>query len=221
MTQPRYEIGNLSDHLDWTADEWTELAELWDDLPLDSFMGDRGTYRRRRFATVSYRAGAVEVLEQRPFLQSMEINKLNGGVPRTFEPVDQRLFKSPIVQRALAHFADRTGATAWTVNVHQHRITATWTESGRPTPEGAHRDGVDHVAMILMDRADVAGGVSTIHDLAQAPVTTHCLTRPGDYILLDDRTALHSVSPLEPAEGCAQGRRDMLFFEFAQQEAQA
>ena len=33
---------------------------------------------------------------------------------------------------------------------------------GRPTPEGAHRDGVDFVAVILVDRSGVKGGGSNV-----------------------------------------------------------
>ena len=42
----------------------------------------------------------------------------------------------------------------WYVEAHPFRID-TSDGIGRPTPEGAHRDGVDYVVVILVDRVGV------------------------------------------------------------------
>jgi hypothetical protein len=48
------------------------------------------------------------------------------------------------------------------VELHQFRIEAGDGEAGLPTPEGAHRDGVDWVIVMLIDRVNVASGVTDI-----------------------------------------------------------
>jgi hypothetical protein len=45
--------------------------------------------------------------------------------------------------------AARRSSAPWYVEAHQFRIDTT-DGIGRPTPEGAHRDGVDFVAVLLV-----------------------------------------------------------------------
>ncbi|MFE2109849.1 2OG-Fe dioxygenase family protein [Kitasatospora sp. NPDC059463] len=223
---PIYSSGNVRDDPQWSRDDdWERFSRFWDDLPLDAHMGDGGTYRRRKYSAVSYEfgSGAVRPLGQDGFLQSREINRLNGGVVRRFEPVDPALLGTSVLHRLLARFTRQIAGTARTagspapvgrVNIHQHRITATGAQAGNPTPEGMHRDGVGHIVMMLVARENVAGGSSTLHDNAGTPVFTRTLTDPGDYIFLDDRTCLHSTSPVTAASPAAHGYRDMFFLEF-------
>ncbi|WP_329570507.1 2OG-Fe dioxygenase family protein [Kitasatospora sp. NBC_01266] len=221
-----YSSGNVRDDPQWNCDDdWESFSRFWENLELDPHMGDGGTYRRRKYSTISYEPGSdtIRLVDHDGFLQSREINRLNGGVVRRFEPVDPALLGMSVVHRLLArftrHIADtarpaRPVAPGGRVNIHQHRITATGTQLGNPTPEGIHRDGVEHIVMMLVARKNVAGGSSTLHDNAGTPVFTRTLTDPGDYIFLDDRTCLHSTSPVTVAPPAAQGYRDMFFLEF-------
>jgi hypothetical protein len=188
-------------------------------------MGDKGTYRRRKYSAISYNRddGTVRLAGQDGFLQSKEINRLNGGVVRRFAPIDPALLDTSVFRRVLAHFgaciAEATPdgesvAPIRRINIHQHRIVATEKELGNPTPEGIHRDGVEHIVMMLVARKGIAGGVSTLYDNAGSPILTHTLTGPGDYIFLDDRTCLHSVSPVHVVPPVPEGCRDMFFLEF-------
>ncbi|WP_441247684.1 2OG-Fe dioxygenase family protein [Kitasatospora sp. McL0602] len=216
----------MREDLHWNCDDdWEGFGRLWESLPLDPHMGDGGTYRRRKHSAISYTfdSGAIHLLDHEGFLQSREINRLNGGVVRRFEPVDPALLDTSVMHRLLAHFtghiADtarptRSGAPGGRVNIHQHRITASGRQPGNPTPEGIHRDGVAHIVMMLVAREDISGGSSTLHDNTGTPVFTRTLTEPGDYIFLDDRTCLHSTTPVTVAAPAAQGYRDMLFLEF-------
>jgi hypothetical protein len=53
----------------------------------------------------------------------------------------------------------------WFVEAHPFRID-TSEGVGRPTPEGAHRDGVDFVAVILVDRRAITGGETRVFEAA-------------------------------------------------------
>lgn len=225
VIDPVFSFGNVRDDPLWKCDDWERFSQFWEELPLDACMGDGGTYRRRRYSAISHEldGGAVRPLDEHGFLQSKEINRLNGDVVRRFEPVDPALLSSSVFRHLLAHFTARIAQNApggepvarvRRVNIHQHRISATGTESGNPTPEGIHRDGVEHIVMMLVARQDVAGGASTVHDNAGTPLFTHTLTNPGDYVFLDDRTCMHSASPVRVAPPAEEGHRDMFFLEF-------
>ncbi|RKT12281.1 hypothetical protein BX285_6251 [Streptomyces sp. 1114.5] len=225
MDEPNYSLGNVRDDPLLNSGHWEGFSRFWENLPLDGHMGDGGTYRRRKYSAISYEldGGAIRPLEHAGFLQSKEINPLNGGVVRRFEAVDRGLLDTPVLRRLLAHFTariadsapdDRPPAPVRRVNIHQHRITATGVEAGHPTPEGVHRDGVEHIVMMLVARRDVSGGASTLYDNAGTPLLTHTLTEPGDFIFLDDRTCLHSASPVALAPPATEGHRDMFFLEF-------
>jgi hypothetical protein len=219
MNAPVYSLGNILSDPQLNQFDWSNFSAFWNDLPLDGYMGDGGTYRRRRFSRISYDLGDQNIRphEDTGFLQSREVNRLNGGVVRRFEPLDPALLKIVIVRRLIAHFTAFIGqqkAPVRTVNIHQHRITATGAESGNPTPEGVHRDGVEHVVMLLVTRTNITGGMSTLYDNAGTPLLNHTLTDPGDYIFLDDRTCMHSTTPVAAAPPAVKGHRDMFFLEF-------
>jgi hypothetical protein len=225
MGGPKFSLGNARDDLLRSGDDWDKFSRFWEGLPLDPYMGDGGTYRRRKHSEISYDVadGAVRSAGRNGFLQSKEINRLNGGIVRRFEPIDQALLDTSVFLRMLAHFVARIAestpdgepvAPVRQINVHQHRIVASAEELGNPTPEGVHRDGVEHIVMMLVARKAVTGGVSTLYDNGGSPVLSHTLSEPGDYIFLDDRTALHSVSPVRVAPATSEGYRDMFFLEF-------
>ena len=76
---------------------------------------------------------------------------------RWFEPMRAEVVAIPTWSRLLCalggHCSALKGAQPWYVEAHQFRIDTT-DGIGRPTPEGAHRDGVDFVA-VLLDRKSV------------------------------------------------------------------
>lgn len=54
----------------------------------------------------------------------------------------------------------------WThIDCHQFRIEARCEALGQPTPEGVHRDGVDYVFVMLVNRVNIESGTTSVHDL--------------------------------------------------------
>ena len=90
----------------------------------------------------------VHAAAHRAHWQPVEYNALHGGFERWFEPLETELVAEPLWPRLLVMFAQRAsalrGAQPWFVEAHPFRID-TADGIGRPTPEGAHRDGVDLV----------------------------------------------------------------------------
>ena len=75
---------------------------------------------------------------------------------------------------------------------------------GRPTPEGAHRDGVDYVAVILLARVGVRGGETRVFDAAGPLGVRFTLEQPGSALVMDDARVVHETTPI------LSGHRDTL-----------
>jgi hypothetical protein len=95
----------------------------------------------------------------------------------------------------------------WYIEAHQFRID-THQGLGRPTPEGAHRDGVDFVAVILVGRHHVIGGETRVFDAHGPTGVRFTLADPWSMLLLDDARVIHETTPIQ-ADG-AGGARDTL-----------
>lgn len=195
---------------------WPAFADSWNRLELDTYMGDGGRYRRRRYATLSAGPGdaALQVEPHQPHYQSLEYNRLNGGIARHFAPIEPAVRDGATMQAALALglavFRGLHPGAAAHVEVHQFRIEARADTVGRPTPEGAHRDGVDFVLVLLVDRRNVDRGTTEIFDRAQRRLDSFTLTAPGDTALVDDQRALHGVTPIAPLDPAQPAWRDVL-----------
>ena len=195
----------------------TEVAELdalrapWDDLPPDAHLRDGGRYRKRRHASFVVDAGEVRLLPQRAHWQPVEYNALHGGLERWFEPVAASTLQAPAWRRILLAFAalasKMKGEQPWYVEAHQFRIDTT-DGIGRPTPEGAHRDGVDLVAVILVAREGVKGGETRVFDADGPHGMRFTLLEPWTTLVLDDARVIHESTPIQPLEGY--GHRDTL-----------
>jgi hypothetical protein len=98
----------------------------------------------------------------------------------------------------------------WYVEAHQFRID-TAGGIGRPTPEGAHRDGVDLVAVVLVDRHRVKGGETRVFDADGPAGQRFTMSEPWTTLLLDDARVIHETTPIQPASaGDMAGHRDTL-----------
>ncbi|UBS33780.1 2OG-Fe dioxygenase family protein [Altererythrobacter sp. N1] len=204
------------------SSEWAAFARSWDDLPHDTWMADGGTYRRRRYAAFEVAGGKCMRLLHRAHYQERDHNPLNGGIERWFAPMAEDQAGSPLFQALVldtaALIADVSAQrpNSWTVEAHQFRIEALPGQPGLPTPEGMHHDGRDWVLILLVGGNDYAGGESRVEDASGACVLEHRLPRPGEAMLLDDRTVRHGTTPIESAIPGAPAWRDTLVLTFAQ-----
>jgi len=69
---------------------------------------------------------------------------------------------------------------------------------GRPTPEGAHRDGVDFVAVILAARHRVRGGESRVFEAGGPRGIRFVMDEPWSAVLLEDASVVHETTPIRP-----------------------
>ena len=191
------------------------LAPSWDALELDNYLKDGGRYRRRRHSCFVQDGARVTQTPHRAHWQPIEYNALHGGMNRLFEPMRADTVAAPawgaLVAAIGAVCAAARGAgqaaRPWYVEAHQFRIDTT-DGIGRPTPEGAHRDGVDFVAVILIAREGIKGGETRIFEADGPNGKRFTMTAPWTMLLLDDATVIHESTPIQPLSG--HGHRDTL-----------
>ena len=187
------------------------LRPSWDGLAPDKYLKDGGHYRKRRHSSFVVEGDQVQLAPHRAHWQPVEYNALHGGMERWFEPVTPQVAQSPAwlaVLRWLGRVSTALkGEQLWFVEAHQFRID---TEGGigRPTPEGAHRDGVDVVAVFLVSREGIKGGETRVFEADGPRGERFTLTQPWSLLLLDDERVIHESTPIQPV-GQA-GHRDTL-----------
>ncbi|HRD76044.1 MAG TPA: 2OG-Fe dioxygenase family protein [Hyphomicrobiaceae bacterium] len=200
--------------------DWAEFAASWGNLETDTYMADGGRYRRRRHAVFSVAASGLATREaHQPHYQGRDYNALNGGIDRWFAPLEPQIGASKSLASILAFTARCFGRLApetrtWKVEIHQFRIEAKAGTEGRPTPEGMHRDGVDFVLVLLVNRTNIVSGTTTIADLDKRPLGSFTLAAPFDAAIVDDRCVYHGVTPVVPDDPSKPAYRDVLVVTF-------
>jgi hypothetical protein len=213
-------------------------ASYWNRLAPDQYLRDGGRYRQRRHGSFVIEGQSVSAAPHRAHWQPVEYNALHGGIERWFQPLETGFVAEPLWQRLLAMLAQRAqalradmsapktrsasapqgdepalgrpgGPRTWYTEAHQFRID-TAGGIGRPTPEGAHRDGVDLVAVMLIARTGVKGGETRVFDADGPAGQRFTMNEPGQMLLLDDARVIHETTPIQPTEANRVGHRDTL-----------
>ena len=194
-----------------TLAELNALAPSWDALHADQYLKDGGRYRRRRHSCFVQDGAQLTQAPHRAHWQPVEYNALHGGMRRLFEPVDPATVANPAWPRLVSAIGQACSAVRgqhpWYVEAHQFRIDTT-DGIGRPTPEGAHRDGVDFVAVLLVRRHGIKGGETRVFEAAGPNGKRFTMTEPWTLLLLDDAAVIHESTPIQPLAG--HGHRDTL-----------
>ena len=177
------------------------LTPSWDDLRPDQYLKDGGRYRKRRHSCFIAEADELRQVPHRMHWQSLDYNALHGGMERWFEPMRDAVLAQPAWSKLLLALARvcaaRMPVPRWYIEAHQFRID-TADGLGRPTPEGAHRDGVDFVAVLLVGRHGIKGGETRVFEADGPDGQRFTLSEPWSLLLLDDARMIHESTPIQP-----------------------
>jgi hypothetical protein len=199
------------------ADALNDWRPFWDRLPADAYLRDGGRYRRRRHSSFIVEGARVTQVAHRPHWQPVSYNALHGGIERHFEPMEAAHVAHPLWDRWLVAMAARAsalkGARPWFVEAHPFRIDTT-DGIGRPTPEGAHRDGVDLVTVTMVARHAIKGGETRVFEAQGRSGERFTLSQPWSTLLLDDERVIHESTPIQPMHSEETGHRDTLVLTF-------
>jgi hypothetical protein len=216
LQQKGYAVLSAAHVAEWANCPLAELQALspdWADMPPDNYLKDGGRYRRRLHSSFVFENSALTQVPHRPHWQSLDYNALHGGMERWFEPMHPATVATSAWTHLLTALAQTASAirgtprTKWCIEAHQFRIDTT-DGIGRPTPEGAHRDGVDFVAVFMVNRVGIKGGETRVFDAHGPQGERFTLSESWSLLLLDDTRVIHESTPIQPlAEG---GHRDTL-----------
>ena len=195
----------------------SQLNDSWNYLARDAYLKDGGRYRLRRHACFVVRRGELTQVAHRAHFQPVEYNALHGGMHRWFQPISPHVNTSAVWQQLLRATAQLCSEVSpvhddtWYIEAHQFRIDTT-DGIGRPTPEGAHRDGVDFVMVFLLNRDGIKGGETRVFDAHGTHGERFTLTEPWSLLWMDDVRVVHESTPIQPIDeyGC----RDTLVLTF-------
>ena len=205
-------------------EESVSIAGSFERLVQDRQMGDGGRYRFRRFSRFWAKVENAEVdlehLQGSSILQSVEDNPLNGGVKRTFEPLEAEISSSLLLRELIAHdirviqaVDSRLFEEPVVVGVHQVRIVALPESLGRPTPEGVHRDAEAYTFQHFWHRDGIQGGEFSAYDENKNQVFRWLQTERL-YSVLFTGTTWHSASPISCLGDRERGYRDIFLIDF-------
>ena len=197
----------------------SELTPAWNRLSRDGYLKDGGRYRLRRHSCFVVSDGELSQTEHRAHYQPVEYNALHGGMRRWFEPMEQEVVAHPAWQSLMKRAANmcsevkpaNNGVDQWYIEAHQFRIDTT-DGIGRPTPEGAHRDGVDFVMVFLLDRVGIKGGETRVFEANGPNGQRFTLSEPWSLLWMDDAKVIHESTPIQPT--AEHGHRDTLVLTF-------
>lgn len=203
----------------WTQG-WSCLTDSWNRLPPDAHLRDGGHYRRRRHACFiqQFPDAVLTPAPHRAHWQPTDYNALHGGFERWFDPIERAVAEACAWTALLGGlgklFAQVQTVARWYIEAHQFRIDTT-EGVGRPTPEGAHRDGVNFVAVLMVAREGVKGGETRVFDANGPDGVRFVMQLPLTALLLDDARVIHETTPIFPADAHARhqparGVRDTL-----------
>jgi hypothetical protein len=182
-------------------EDLAELEPSWNRLAPDNYLKDGGRYRWRRHSCFTQDGATLVQTPHRAHWQPVEYNALHGGMHRLFEPVEPSTVEAPAWRALLLALgwmcSGVAGPRHWCIEAHQFRIDTT-DGIGRPTPEGAHRDGVDYVAVILVGRGNIKGGETRVFEADGPNGKRFTLTEPWSLLLLDDAAVIHESTPIQP-----------------------
>ncbi|MBP7485166.1 MAG: 2OG-Fe dioxygenase family protein [Aquabacterium sp.] len=199
------------------------LHDSWNRLPADAHLRDGGHYRFRRHDSyvLDVDADQLTLVPHRAHWQPVIYNALHGGFERWFEPIEATISSHPAWQALIRQLglllAQAKPAKQWFIEAHQFRVDTTG-GIGRPTPEGAHRDGVDFVAVLMLGRHQIKGGETRVFEADGPHGVRFTLTEPWSTLLLDDERVIHESTPIQPTG--EHGWRDTLVLTFRQQRFQ-
>jgi hypothetical protein len=202
-----------------TESDLNRVHDSWSRLPPDHHLKDGGRYRKRRHSCfmLDVDGQALTQVEHRAHWQPVEYNALHGGIERWFEPIEPSVARHPawraLLTRLGVSLSQNLSTTTWFIEAHQFRVD---TEGGigRPTPEGAHRDGVDFVAVLLLERHGIKGGETRVFEADGPHGVRFTLRDPWSMLVLDDPRVIHESTPIQPEKLGDYSWRDTLVLTF-------
>ena len=181
------------------------LTASFDRLPYTNHKD--GKYRLRRYSAVEMRTTfwnakrEIELMSlgRTDFTQSEEWNAHQGGMTRSFEPIEDEVLQSKGMKDMCALFKDAYELIdGQEIEIHQLRVR---TLEGEPwtqvAPEGVHQDGYHYIAMIGINRHNIEGGELMAYVSKDSDPFLKYALEDGQMLILNDKELWHNATPIK------------------------
>jgi len=192
-----------------TSQGVNSLKESFNNVPSTDHKD--GKYRLRRYSKVQLllEPKKFKPLEVKEFNQSSEYNKFQGDVERTFENVEDETLYSQGMEEMLYMFRMLNNLPHGSeVDIHQMRVITLPSVPAEVSPEGAHQDGYDCIAMFGIARHNILGGELLVSDGEMGNPFVSIPINEGTGVFLNDQALWHNASSLAPIEKGRTGYMD-------------
>jgi len=170
-------------------------------------------YRKKHIVRLKYENKKYIKLPLQPLVQSSRVNPTHGDVHREYPeivPTHEETYR-----RILNVFV-KLGRVpeGGTILMQTQRVTCSDILTGQPSVEGWHRDGVESIGILCVDRHNIKGGFNEFMNSQQNVLQKELM--PGCLAVFDDRCVKHRVTPITPLDTTFDytGYRDVLLLAY-------
>ena len=96
------------------------------------------------------------------------------------------------------------------IQIHQIRVN-TYNDLTDLVPEGIHQDGFNMIAILVINRENINGGINNIYDESKKIIYSKKLLE-GDMVILNDNNLYHDVTNIYKKDKDKVGYRDVFVF---------
>jgi len=188
-------------------DAVASVTGSFDSLPHTSHKD--GKYRLRKYSAIELRTSfwnakeeaEIRRLNQEDFIQDEKWNDHQGGMIRSFEPIEDEVLQSQGFKEICLAFKKYFNMISGEkVEVHQMRVrTLDGTEWTPVAPEGVHQDGYDYIAIVGINRHNIEGGELLAYLSKDEDYFLKYALNSGEILMLDDSRLWHNASPIRRA----------------------
>jgi hypothetical protein len=182
-------------------------------LPLDPYVPEGFRYKSiARFRLVA--PGRFKRMPHEPLFQSKTINPTHGDIARRYAAYAPS--NPDDVDAAMTAFAEASGMPVGeTLLLQAQRITCKPDQEGLPSVEGWHRDGVDKIGVLCIERYNAVGGISQFKPADEnAQTIENLFLHPGHMVVFEDEPVRHRVTPIRSETPHMNGLRDVLLMAY-------
>ncbi|MCT7953001.1 2OG-Fe dioxygenase family protein [Ancylothrix sp. C2] len=173
---------------------------------------DKGSRTRRLSRVKTSESMELTWINNGEFYQSPKVNKVNGGIQRKYQPLEEEVANSKWLQTLIWQMSTILELSLGTLfEIHQFRVPCSPYTFGYPAPEGRHQDGRRYVAIVHIHQENITGAVTQLFksgDREERPFLELSL-QPGNLLVFNDERYFHFTTPFQAAsrDGC--GFRDV------------
>ena len=198
-------FGNLKIYDAKAVANLKRISYDFQNLKIDPYVKEG--FRRKHIARFNYNGETYIQKQNSALFQSSRINPTHGNIQRVypdFVPSDES-----DVFSLLQFFSKITDMPlGQNILLQAQRITCEQGKEGLPSVENWHRDGVQKIGILCIDRYNIEGG---INEFRKDDDVLSIMMMPGHFVTFQDEDIMHRVTPILSQ---TYGYRDVMLFAY-------